>query len=573
MGGMQDNGTALYQGQSNWPQIMCCDGFATAIDPTDPQSLYATSQYGYIWHSLDGGATSQADMNGLTGTNSEFTTQLAMDPNDSQRLYTENANSFEQVFRTVDGSSVWEQAFGNVPSGIISINVSPADGSVVWVSTYGPLFVSTNAMGSAEPTWAQVTLPTGRLVTNIVPDPHDPTVAYAAVSGFLSSLPDSVGHVVKLSNTGANWTNISASFPDIPANDIAVDPAIPNVLYVATDVGVFATADGGNTWNSAGSGLPNSYVTGLALDAQTRVLRAGTHGRGMWDLQLPSPPVLSVTPGSLTFVSQTVNTTSAAQIISITNISNSSITLAKAAMSGPFAETDTCGAALAAAGSCSYSITSTPTSAGAQTGTLTIFNSSGVQLQAISLNGTGAAVVAPSFSLSPASGSSTSQTVTAGQTATYSLAASSTGGFSNTVAVTCSGAPATTTCTVSPSSFAFSGSTSVSLVVKVTTASTSAALPLGIPGKMNTRSLFVFGMILALMMALAQKRRGYAWQTCILAAALMGLSSCGGGSGGSTLNPAPPPQSSGTAAGTYQLVVTGSAPNASSSVKLSLTVK
>jgi photosystem II stability/assembly factor-like uncharacterized protein len=204
MGGMQDNGTALYQGQSQWPQIWGSDGFATAIDPGNPQSMYATTENGYIWHSLDGGKSFQADMNGLTGTQSGFTTQLAMDPNDSQRLYTENDDSFEQVFRIVDGSSVWEQAFGNVPDGLTSINVSPAEGNVVWVSTYGPLFVSKNATGSAEPTWTQVTLPTGRVVTNIVPDPHDPTVAYAALSGFLSFEPDSVGHVVKLSNTGAS---------------------------------------------------------------------------------------------------------------------------------------------------------------------------------------------------------------------------------------------------------------------------------------------------------------------------------------------------------------------------------
>ena len=578
MGGMQDNGTALYQGQSQWPHIWGGDGFATAIDPRNPQSMYATTQYGYIWHSLDGGQTFQQDMNGLTGTQSGFFTELAMDPNDSQLLYTENDNSFAQIFRTVDGSSVWEQAFANVPDGITSVNVSAADGNVVWVSTYGPLFVSTNATGAAEPTWTQVTLPTGRVVTNIVPDPHDPTVAYAAVSSFLSFLPDSVGHVVKVSTTGANWTNISASFPDIPANDIAVDPAIPNALYVATDVGVFATADGGTTWNSVGTGLPNSYVTGLALDAKTRILRAGTHGRGMWDLQLPTPPAFTVSPGSVTFVSQTINTTSAAQIISVTNISNASMTLASAVVSGPFAETDNCGAALPAASACSYNVTFTPTSAGAQTGSLTVSNSSGGPSQAISLSGTGAVIVTPSFSISAVNGSSTSQTVTAGQTATYNLVAARSGGFSDNVTLTCNGAPTTTTCTVSPSSFAFSGSASVSLVVTVTTVSrTSAALPFGLFDKVRPRRFFVLAMLLALIAAMAGKRRsfGYAWQTCFLAVALMGLSSCGGVSAGGSgaSNPVSQPQSSGTPAGTYQLVVTGSAASASSSLNLSLTVK
>jgi hypothetical protein len=576
LGGMQDNGTAIYQGQSQWPQVWGFDGFATAIDPGNAQSMYATSQYGGIWHSLDGGQSFQPDMNGLTGTQSGFFTQLAMDPNDSQRLYTENDDSFEQVFRTVDGSSTWELADSNVPDGLTSVNVSAADGNVVWLSTYGPLFVSTNAMGSVEPAWTQVTLPTGRVVTNIIPDPHDPTVAYAAISGFLSLEPDSVGHVVKLSHTGATWTNISASFPDIPANDIAVDPAIPNVLYVATDVGVFVTSDGGTTWNAVGTGLPNSYVTGLALDAKTRILRAGTHGRGMWDLQLPTPAGFTVSPSSMIFANQTINTTSAAQSIVVTNISGAAITLARAVISGPFAENDNCGSALQAAGVCSYNITFTPTSAGEQTGSLTVSSSGTGQSQTIALSGTGAAAIAATFSLSAANGSSTSQTVTAGQTATYNLIAAATGGFSGSVTLTCNGAPATTSCTVNPSSVAFSGLGTANLAVVVTTASrSSASLPTGIFDRYRPQRFLLFGVLLAFIVTMAGKRHafGYACQGCILGVALIGLSSCGGVSGSGASNSVSQPQSSGTPAGTYQLMVTGSATNASSSLNLSLTVK
>ena len=98
-------------------------------------------------------------------------------------------------------------------------------------------------------------------------------------------------------------------------NDIAVDPDVPNTLYIATEQGVYSTADGGNTWNLLGTGLPNVAVTAVKLHRPTRILRAATYGRSVWDLQLgavASPVILSST--SLSFSqagSQTVTLTNA----------------------------------------------------------------------------------------------------------------------------------------------------------------------------------------------------------------------------------------------------------------------
>ncbi|MGB6823714.1 MAG: IPT/TIG domain-containing protein, partial [Candidatus Acidiferrales bacterium] len=60
-----------------------------------------------------------------------------------------------------------------------------------------------------------------------------------------------------------------------------------NTLYVATDVGVFATSNGGGSWLELQTGLPHVECTSLKLNNTARVLRVGTHGRGDWDLQLP----------------------------------------------------------------------------------------------------------------------------------------------------------------------------------------------------------------------------------------------------------------------------------------------
>ncbi len=108
--------------------------------------------------------------------------------------------------------------------------------------------------------------------------------------------------------------DISGDLPDIPVNDIIVDhsgnPTF-DALYIATDVGVFSCPDPENTtttpcqnWTVIGDGLPNAPVLGLAMRRSSRILRAATHGRSMWQIQLTdvNPPAVaflsSLTPAA-----------------------------------------------------------------------------------------------------------------------------------------------------------------------------------------------------------------------------------------------------------------------------------
>ena len=111
-----------------------------------------------------------------------------------------------------------------------------------------------------------------------------------------------VGHVWRTTDAGVNWTNISGSLPDAPADSVLVDSADPAHIFAGMDVGIFETRNTGATWTEVGAGLPNVPATRLLLfdGAGVRKLRASTYGRGIWEISLPPVPFFSfqVAPGA-----------------------------------------------------------------------------------------------------------------------------------------------------------------------------------------------------------------------------------------------------------------------------------
>ena len=68
-----------------------------------------------------------------------------------------------------------------------------------------------------------------------------------------------------------------------------IDPVNPTNLYAGTDVGVYASTDGGANWAPYVTGMPVVSVFGLSLQPTTRMLRAATHGRGMYERLVDVP--------------------------------------------------------------------------------------------------------------------------------------------------------------------------------------------------------------------------------------------------------------------------------------------
>ena len=104
-------------------------------------------------------------------------------------------------------------------------------------------------------------------------------------------------------------------------------------------------------------------------------------------------PNVAVSPGTLNFLPQTLNTPSAAQTIEVANSGATPLTINSIQITGDFQATYTCGSILAANTSCTISVTFTPTVATAETGTLTITDNGTNSPQKVSLTGTGTALV------------------------------------------------------------------------------------------------------------------------------------------------------------------------------------
>lgn len=298
IGGTQDNATPVSNGDlANWLNRGGGDGGFCAINPQNPNIQYATSQFLGIYQTTDGWASGNWWGNNVitpnTGSDRKaFIAPIALDPSNPHLLYA----GTNYLWRYNDNTDTWTARLGgqelSATGAVMYIAVAPSDGNRIYTgASDGEVWMTTNG-GS---TWTKINtgspgLP-NRTITSIAVDPTNPSRVFVGVSGT------GTGHIFRCNNTLAGtrvWTNISGSgatgLPDISLNSIALDIDDPtNTYYVATDVGVFYTTDGGANWSNATQplGLPNVQVNDLKIVAGTRKLYAGTYGRGIWRIDLP----------------------------------------------------------------------------------------------------------------------------------------------------------------------------------------------------------------------------------------------------------------------------------------------
>lgn len=176
---------------------------------------------------------------------------------------------------------------------VVALARSQKNPGTLWAGTRrGRLFVSDNS-NAADPdavtfTRIDTAAQPRRFISGVALDPKDPHHAYVSFSGYNAYTPTTPGHVfdVRFNGTTATWTDMSYDLGDQPITAIALDAGNGD-LYVGTDFGVSRLKKGKQSWSRADSGgMPPVAVYGLTIDANSKVLYAATHGRGIWRLDL-----------------------------------------------------------------------------------------------------------------------------------------------------------------------------------------------------------------------------------------------------------------------------------------------
>ena len=295
IGGTQDNGTLAQLGYG-WFRWFGGDGGVTAIDPSNPALWYGEYSHAAVFRTFNGGASASYICAGITdsevgtgpnapcgpGTTAEanFVAPFVLDPNLLARILV-GANSLWVSDRAQAPAPTWRAIKAPSPnktssgSGnwISAVTVRPGDSNTVWVGhNNGELYVSTNAL-SSNPMWRAVSGLPARFISRIVFDPSNANRMYVILGGFVK------GNIYFTDNGGTSWTGIGMALPGAPIYTLAVARINSQMLYVGTEVGVFATENGGQSWSASNDGPANVPVEDLSWLADNALV-AATHGRG-----------------------------------------------------------------------------------------------------------------------------------------------------------------------------------------------------------------------------------------------------------------------------------------------------
>jgi photosystem II stability/assembly factor-like uncharacterized protein len=197
------------------------------------------------------------------------------------------------VWKTENAGRTWfpiaDDPVTGIPIGSIgAIAVAPSDPNIVYVGTGEPDIRSQHSYGiglfkstDAGKTWHSIGLAETRQIGKIVVDPADPNRIYVAALGHVYKANPERG-VYRSTDGGAHWKKIlwNAKDPDnVGAVDLALDPQHPQTLYASLwatrrppwavyapsnmpGSGLYKSADGGDTWQQLGGGLPEDGFVG-----------------------------------------------------------------------------------------------------------------------------------------------------------------------------------------------------------------------------------------------------------------------------------------------------------------------
>jgi photosystem II stability/assembly factor-like uncharacterized protein len=288
------------------------DGFGSVVDPVDPNTVYAESQFGNLARfNLKTGDVMGIQPSvepGTPGPRWGWDSPLFISPFNHNRIYFASnrlfvsddrgdswrpispdlsrlidRNKLKTMDRVMGIGALAKNASTTLFGVILTIAESPVKEGLLFAGTDdGKVSISENNGA----TWRSIDHVPGVADTapvfKILPSQHNAKVVYAAFNNHQAG--DFKPYIMKSVDMGRTWTSIVGNLPEGSVYSLAEDYVDPNLLFAGTEWGLFVTRDGGSKWLKLNGGLPTIQVRDMTIQKRENDLVLGTFGRGFYVL-------------------------------------------------------------------------------------------------------------------------------------------------------------------------------------------------------------------------------------------------------------------------------------------------
>ncbi len=280
-GGTQDNGTQQYRNSPVFYHSADGDGGYCAISKINGNNVMHSYYDPSPERSTVGGKFgSYSDISAGINGKGLFYPPVAISPSSERMALGTTVINIDDAM----GTGGWPGSGVTLPGikGLVSA-VSFASDSIIYCATTSGQVYRLDRIGT---TWNvralhAAQLPVGQWIWDVASLPGNVNTIVVAFSGF--GLAQHVWRGTVPASGTATWTAVSNGLPDVPMYALALGSATQ--WFVGTDIGVYRSIDAGANWSNFSQGLPNTAIYDLRLRDGSNLLRAATHGRGLWELR------------------------------------------------------------------------------------------------------------------------------------------------------------------------------------------------------------------------------------------------------------------------------------------------
>lgn len=328
-GGTQDNGshggpsrTPNSTGirNSDWWKTLGGDGHQSAIEPGNPNITYAQSQHGVL-HRIDQITREQVYIAPQPGEGEaeeryNWDAPILVSPHDPATIFYASSRVWmsenrgdkwtaisgdltrqeERISLPIMGrlqsyENPWDLYAMSFYSTITSLAESPQQKGLIYAGTDDGLIQVTEDGGQ---NWSKFELskvkglPARPFVNDVRADLFDANVVYAALDNHKNG--DFKPYLIKSTDKGKSWTLMSGDLPEKHLTwRLVQDHVDRNLIFVATEFGIFFTKDGGTKWIKLKSGVPTISFRDLTIQRRENDLVGASFGRSFYVLDDISP--------------------------------------------------------------------------------------------------------------------------------------------------------------------------------------------------------------------------------------------------------------------------------------------